>query len=417
LNRPLREPLIPEPAPDPANWGARPEQQPYASVIAGPRAPTPQLVDTLVRDLERRERGLIVCGQQDDPELPAALAELAARLGYPILADPLSGLRRGPHPRELVLDAYDATLRDARVVEAMLPEVILRFGAPPTSKPLVQYLQRQPNARQVLVDGGAGWRDPSALSSDVLHIDARLLCAALSAAVSPRPSSSGWLASWLSADRAARRAIDAHLATQTELFEGAVFPQLASLLPDRATLYVGNSMPVRDLETFLGSGPEPWRCLANRGANGIDGVVSSALGASAVDHGPLVLVIGDISFYHDLNGLLAARRHGLDLLVVLMNNDGGGIFSFLPQADLPEHFETLFGTPHGLDFRPFVEGHGGQFVRVADWTGFASAVREGLARGGLQVVEVPTDRRRNVELHREVWRVVSSALAPAAAVG
>jgi 2-succinyl-5-enolpyruvyl-6-hydroxy-3-cyclohexene-1-carboxylate synthase len=127
-----------------------------------------------------------------------------------------------------------------------------------------------------------------------------------------------------------------------------------------------------------------------------------------------VLVIGDISFYHDLNGLLAARQHGLDLLVVLVHNDGGGIFSFLPQAEHPEHFELLFGTPHGLDFQPFVEGYGGRFVRLEDWRSFGMRVSDALERGGLQVLEVRTERQRNVQLHRHVWGVVADALAPAA---
>jgi 2-succinyl-5-enolpyruvyl-6-hydroxy-3-cyclohexene-1-carboxylate synthase len=170
---------------------------------------------------------------------------------------------------------------------------------------------------------------------------------------------------------------------------------------------------VRDLDTFLGGSQRRWRVLSNRGTNGIDGVVSSAFGASAAGNGRVVLVIGDVSFYHDMNGLLAAGRHGLDLLVVLVNNDGGGIFSFLPQADQSEHFETLFGTPHGLDFRPFVEGYGGQFVRVADQSELSRALADGIHRKGLQVVEVPTERRRNVELHRQVWRVLADALAPA----
>jgi 2-succinyl-5-enolpyruvyl-6-hydroxy-3-cyclohexene-1-carboxylate synthase len=172
---------------------------------------------------------------------------------------------------------------------------------------------------------------------------------------------------------------------------------------------------VRDLDTFLPASARALRCLSNRGANGIDGVVSAALGASAAGLGPVVLVIGDVSFYHDLNGLLAARRHGLDLLVVLVNNDGGGIFSFLPQAQADgQTFELLFGTPHGLDFRPFVEGYAGRFVRIREWHAFGAAVSDGLARGGLQVVEVPTDRARNVTLHRQVWRAVADALSPAA---
>ena len=130
--------------------------------------------------------------------------------------------------------------------------------------------------------------------------------------------------------------------------------------------------------------------------------------------GKTILVIGDISFYHDMNGLLAARKHALDLLVVLVNNDGGGIFSFLPQAEaVPENFELLFGTPHGLDFRPFVEGYGGSFARVQDWGSFTSAVADGLQRGGLRVIEVPTERAHNVAQHRAVWRAVAEALSPA----
>jgi 2-succinyl-5-enolpyruvyl-6-hydroxy-3-cyclohexene-1-carboxylate synthase len=251
----------------------------------------------------------------------------------------------------------------------------------------------------------------------VLHVDPVLLCDALASALPASGSSDpDWAATWLVANTTARGAISEHLATVQELFEGKVFSSLPELLPRGTLLYAGNSMPVRDLDTFLPTSPQALRCLSNRGANGIDGVVSSALGASAAGAGPAVLVIGDVSFYHDLNGLLAARKHALDLLVVLINNDGGGIFSFLPQADASSvDFELLFGTPHGLDFRPFVEGYGGRFTRVVDWPGFASAVTDGLARGGLQVVEVPTERARNVVLHREVWRVVAEALANARA--
>jgi 2-succinyl-5-enolpyruvyl-6-hydroxy-3-cyclohexene-1-carboxylate synthase len=407
LNWPLREPLMPEPPVEPANWGARPDRHPYVTVTSGARSPSADVVAALASDLQAAEHGLIVCGPQDDPDLPEAVARLAARVGYPILADPLSGVRCGPHDRSLVLDAYDATLR---LPDEPAPELVLRFGAPPTSKPLVQYLQRHAAARQVLVDGGAGWRDPSAMSSDVLHADARLLSSALAERLPERAATSAWAERWVSRDRATRRVIADHLAGLDELFEGAVFPALAKLLPEQATLYAGNSMPVRDLDTFLASTDRPWRVLSNRGANGIDGVVSSALGARAGTVQPTVLVIGDISFYHDMNGLLAARRHGLDALVVVMNNDGGGIFSFLPQADQAEHFETLFGTPHGLDFRPFVEGYGGDFARVSSWDEFAAVARRGLDRGGLQVVEVPTERVRNVELHRQVWQAVSAAL-------
>jgi 2-succinyl-5-enolpyruvyl-6-hydroxy-3-cyclohexene-1-carboxylate synthase len=341
---------------------------------------------------------------------------LAERLAYPILADPLSGVRCGPHPRGAVLDAYDASLRDPSVVEPQAPEVVVRFGAMPTSKSLLLYLQRHAHARQAVVDGGGGWNEPTGLASEVLHVDDSLLCQALVEALPARPSIEterpAWLAEWLATDRATRAALADYLAGLDELFEGKVFAELARLLPDGSTLYVGNSMPVRDLDAFFPVSALDVRILSNRGANGIDGVVSSAFGASAANpRGPTVLAIGDLSFYHDLNGLLAARRHNLDLTVVLLNNDGGGIFSFLPQAAIPDkkYFEALFGTPHGLDFCPFVAGHGGTFQRVASWGEFRAVLGECLAAPGLHVLEVPTARQRNVELHRAAWQATFDA--------
>lgn len=406
LNWPFREPLVPAPG------ASRSVPVPMAVQVHNPvLAPPLALVAELGATLASMPHGLIVVGPDDfGPSFADAVTGLAQRLGYPILADALSGLRRGPHDRSLVLDAYDAFLR---VASAPDPELVLRFGAIPTSKPLQQYLESQSGARMLVVDPG-GWREPSSLASDVLHVDPTLLCLSLADPVAEHGTQQ-WTTEWLALNAAARRAIEARLATQTELFEGKVFTRLAALLPADAVLFAGNSMPVRDLDTFLPSDDRPLRCVANRGANGIDGVVSSALGASAAGRGPVVLAIGDISFYHDLNGLLAARKHGLDLLVVLLNNDGGGIFSFLPQADqVPGEFELLFGTPHGLDFRPFVEGYGGRFVRAGDWAGFDAAVIDGLRRGGLQVVEVPTERARNVAQHRSVWSAVAEALRPTA---
>ncbi|HYL44569.1 MAG TPA: thiamine pyrophosphate-dependent enzyme [Ktedonobacteraceae bacterium] len=152
--------------------------------------------------------------------------------------------------------------------------------------------------------------------------------------------------------------------------------------------------------------------MGNRGANGIDGVISSALGASAGagPNKPTILVLGDLSFLHDLNGLLAARLHGLNLTLVLINNDGGGIFSFLPQAAYPEHFEQLFGVPTGLDFRFAAQMYGGQFQRVESWEQFRKAISQGLDTGGLHVIEVPTDRASNVKMHRQLWEVIARAL-------
>ena len=168
----------------------------------------------------------------------------------------------------------------------------------------------------------------------------------------PSVASRAWLSLWQDTDKITQQALLNTIYDFREIFEGRVFSELANLLQDGTTLYIGNSMPVRDLDTFFWSSEQHIRIMGNRGANGIDGVISSALGASAVaENEPTVLVLGDLSFFHDLNGLLAARLHELNLTIILINNDGGGIFSFLPQAAYPEHFEQLFGTPTGLDFQ------------------------------------------------------------------
>ena len=419
LNFPFREPLVPLPGEDVSAITAgamagREGERPFVAVSRGVAMPDGAAIDALAAKLAGCERGLIVCGPQDDPTLAPALARLAAATGYPLLADGLSQVRGGGHDRALVIDTFDAFLRDDGTCRALAPEIVLRFGAPPTSKPLAQYLARYPDCRHVLVDGGAGWRDPSFLVSDVLHADPAAVCEALLARIGADAAArSAWATTWLDTAARTRGAIDAALADDGEFFEGRVFAELAALLPDGATLYAGNSMPVRDLDTFFPAGEWAVRCLANRGANGIDGVTSSALGVAAVTAGPVVLVIGDLSFYHDLNGLLAAKLHGLRATIVVVNNDGGGIFSFLPQAGAvsAERFEQLFGTPIGLDYAAAAALYGATFHRVDEWGEFRSAVAAGVAGEGLAIVEVCTGRADNVTQHRGVWRAVAQTLA------
>jgi 2-succinyl-5-enolpyruvyl-6-hydroxy-3-cyclohexene-1-carboxylate synthase len=207
------------------------------------------------------------------------------------------------------------------------------------------------------------------------------------------------------------------LSALDEPFEGRALAEIAAALPDSATLVVGNSMPVRDADAFIRGDARRLRVVGNRGANGIDGVVSSALGAAAVAEGPVVLVLGDLSFYHDLNGLLAARLHGIDATIVVLNNDGGGIFSFLPQHDQLDRttFEALFGTPIGLDVSTAAALYGASFARPGGWPSFRQSLSAAIGSPGLSIVELVTERERNVALHRAVWAAAGAALRPLAA--
>ncbi len=440
VNMPFREPLVPViPGRKTLELLSRREQtsgRPDLAVSTSSRAPDTSTIRRLAADLVDVDRGLIICGPIDNEGYADEVAALAAVLNFPILADPLSGIRSGIHDRTNIIDAYDALLRDPMFTERFAPRVVLRFGAMPTSKPVLQYLQHYPACRQIVVDGGGGWNDPTGLAQDFILADEPAFCIALTDAVmnietrnldanprigwSSKPSTDNadesaadWARLWREANRIARQSIDTTVSAFTESFEGRSIATLCDLLPQGATLVVGSSMPVRDLDTFVGSSDLAIRFLANRGANGIDGVVSTALGVAATASGSVALAIGDISFYHDLNGLLAAKQYPIDLTVLLLNNDGGGIFSFLPQAAHPAHFERLFGTPHGLSFGPSVEMFGGRFHQANGPSELESMLVNALVTPGLDVIEVRTERLRNVELHRQVWPAVAAALREA----
>ena len=424
LDFPLREPLVPVVMPEPAGlssldllaWHGRPHGAPWVAVHDAPPVTDARMLHALSARLRAARRPLFVCGPQHDLGLAAPLARLAALLGAPLLADPLSQVRWGPHDRSVAIDRYDAMLRYST---ADAPDLVLRIGAPPTSKALQQYLQRHADVPQIVVDA-TRWPDPALVAADIVHADPRVLMDMLVAIIdddrgaAAHAGDSAWLGTWRAMDVAAGAALTAHSRELVELFEGRVLAEVAALVPDGGTLFVSSSMPVRDLDAFAAGDARSLRVLSNRGANGIDGVVSTALGAAAASQemkaGPLVLVIGDIAFYHDMNGLLAARLHALDATVVVINNDGGGIFSFLPQAELPQQFEALFGTPHGLQFEPVATLYGARYRRAEDWASLRDGVTEGVRGRGLHVVELSTDRARNVVLHRDAWASVGTAL-------
>ena len=389
LNLPFREPLVA--ADGEAERASASAAQALTLLPPARRAslpPEPAALAALAAETAGR-RGLILCGPESAGFPAPAIARLGAALGWPVLADPLSGLRTGPHAANGVIASYDAILREPAATGPLAPEVVIRFGAQPTSKALATWLARLHEAgalREWLVDEAGAWRDPGA-SAAMLRASPGALAEALADAVagSPPPAA-GWLAGWREADAIAGEALAASLAeidARGEPFEGAAARALALALPEGGTLVCGNSMPVRDIDGFLPALARPLRVVGTRGAAGIDGVASTAAGAAlvAAEQGaPAVgLLVGDLSFLHDLTGLWAVRRHELSLTVVLLNNDGGGIFHFLPQREeLPALFEPWFADAGGARRR----GGGGALRRAPRP---AARGRRGDARG---------DRRR-----------------------
>jgi 2-succinyl-5-enolpyruvyl-6-hydroxy-3-cyclohexene-1-carboxylate synthase len=422
VNAPFREPLLPDgPLELPA--GSIPAQ-PFTGAVSGRGVLDQAQVRALAARLARARRGIIVAGPDDDPALPPALVALATASGFPIIADPLSGVRTGRHDRRHVIARGDQLVRPGPWIEAHLPDLVLRTGAMPTSKPVAQLLART-RPEQLILDGDGGWREAALIAATFVHADPTATALALAAQLSGATVDDGWLEDWRLADDAADRAMTAWLAELDEPFEGSPFPALAAAMPDGGVLWAGSSMPVRDLDGWLPATERAITVRSNRGANGIDGVVSTMLGSSAASDGPVALVVGDLSFLHDLNALVAARLHDLSATIVLINNDGGGIFSFLPQAQpdaalqrsgLPDHFEELFGTPHGIDVALIVAALGGEH-RLVTHPSLASAIGDSIGRPGVRVLELRTNRSRNVELHREVEARVQAALADLSSTG
>ncbi len=439
LNFPLREPLVSdEPLPEdrsgrpdglpfllraPLGAAARPGREEAQS--APPRRQSPSGEITPATLIAGARRGVVVAGRDErraargGRSTGEAAAAFAAAADWPLLADPLSGARRG----EAAIAHYDALLRDHAFTASLEPDLILRVGDLPVSKPLRTWLQGLERVRQVGLDPEGAWQDPAAVLSYSLALDPAAALTEL--AMAPEQAEDGWLAGWRSADARAAEAILGVLAGD-DLSEPLVAAELGVLLPAQATVFVASSMPVRDIETFWPVRPDPPRVLCNRGANGIDGTVSSAFGAAAAETGPVILLIGDVALAHDIGGLLAAERLELKLTIVLMDNGGGGIFDFLPvsraaPARAPEQREGSGGediytrhiaTPTGLDFAKAAGLYGLSHERVGNVGDFRAALERALAASGSSIVEVRGERARNVALHARVWEAVSRALSP-----
>jgi len=405
LNFVLREPLVldaplPEADPAPGRDGGRPWVT-RPRTIAVPGAP---LLDALERELRGRPRALLVAGRAErDPRLGPALAAFAERAGLPLLAEPLSGARRGP----AAIAHYDALLRDATWAADHAPDLVVRVGDLPTSGVTRRWLGGLRDALQITFDPDAAWQDPAGAVATILGADPRATLDALAERLPARRRESAWPDAWRAADRAAAAGIAEALGGGDALSEPRVAAELGVRLPAGATLVVASSMPVRDVETFFGVRDEPPRVLANRGANGIDGTLATALGVAAAAPGPVVLLTGDVAFLHDLGALLAVRRLGARLTVVLLDNDGGGIFHFLAVSREGAAFEEHVATPHGMDFAAAAALFGCAFEDVADPAALRAGLDRGLASGGTTILRVRSDREDNVAVHRAVWEAVA----------
>jgi 2-succinyl-5-enolpyruvyl-6-hydroxy-3-cyclohexene-1-carboxylate synthase len=408
LNLPWREPLAPlsvdgaVTATDPLALEGRGER-PLTAVTPIDMEPSAFLLDEVAGHIERASAGVIVAGRQLDPELREPLAALAKAAGFPILAEPTSQLRCGPHDRSHIVSTYDHLLRDESFRQSVRPDLVLRFGEMPTSKPLRTWLAAC-DADQIVVDPSGGWNEPSRRAAAVLRADPTELAAGWAARLGEPKSAP---ITWLEAETAAREALAKELAGLGEITEPGLHRALGETLADGDLVYTASSMPIRDQEAFLSPSATDALFLCNRGANGIDGLVSSGIGAAHASGRPTTIVTGDLGLLHDLGGLAALRDVEAPVRIVLIDNDGGGIFGFLPQADAlaGDEFEALLGTPRGIDAAKAADLFDLPHRRLTD----TGELPEALA-GGTGLIEVKVDRQANVEVHRRLASAVAHSI-------
>jgi 2-succinyl-5-enolpyruvyl-6-hydroxy-3-cyclohexene-1-carboxylate synthase len=393
LNLALREPLTP--ADDgigfPHSLAGHADGSPWTGSARAAAPPPPELL----RRIAAARRGVVVAGDGLSDADADAVVALADRAGWPLIAEPHSNARRG----SAALSGSDALLAHEGFVSAQAADLVIVAGRLGLSRPLSMWLAATPH---VVVDRDGSWWDPTRSGEAVFRCDVETLAAA------PVAGDPQWQSPWLAAARAVTTAIDGVLDETGELSEPRVARDVAALLPAGAALVVASSMPIRDLDLTMAP-RDGLRIFANRGVSGIDGFVSTAIGVALAHPGPTYALTGDLSLLHDVNGLLGPDR--ADITFVVLNNDGGGIFSLLPQSgsDDDETFERLFGTPHGLDLARLAAAYDVGHTRVGTAPELATALA--VPPHGVRLVEIRTDRRENATLHARLRTAAAAALA------
>lgn len=413
INMPFRKPLEPTPvATDrssaPEDAMSRAEAAPFArfAEVAYPLASEATLKD-LTQIMAQHPKGLIVCGPRSlpdaNPEAMRLLQQISQHSGYPLLTDAASGLRF-----DQGIGAYDSFLMKD-LSQVLAPELVIRIGDVPTSRWLNEYLDKIEPLYRVHIRPDGEWADDSHRVSHFIQADLPDLLRRLLQLV-PRRHESEWMSQFSALESRTWAAI-AQGMQELPLFDGAAVYAVAEAIPDEASLFIGNSLSIRHVDQFARPQGKHIVTLANRGASGIDGNISTALGAAAGrPDQPLVMILGDITLYHDMNGLLALHRLGIPATIVLLNNDGGGIFRRLPVRDFEPEFTDLFLTPHGLDFSKVASLYGLTYEHIESVEALRSALSTNIAQRGVSLLEIRSDSKLDLQYRQQIVALVQTQL-------
>lgn len=408
LNAPFKKPLW-----DGSTHISPPKELPVTALFRAQASVDDETLTLLGNRLSNVKEGSLSVGHgvPQSAEFRKAITTLAHKLAWPILAEGASGLRFGSHDRSQVVAGYDSFLRS----EAFKLETrfVLRFGQTPCSKPLMAWHNSLPEGGLALVDEQGRFHDPEHKAAMVLACDPTRLCQKLAERLEAREDRS-WLDSWLELEERSQGVMRNTLsAPETALWEGPIASQLCEQAAPGSFLHVANSMPIRDLDSFAPCREGDLQIFVNRGANGIDGTIATALGEAEIwEGGQKLLLIGDLAFLHDIGSLVTAKTLGASLSIIVVNNSGGGIFGFLPIAEHSSCFEAHFITEQNVELEQLCQGFGIPHCRVTDLSALRSALEK--TGEGLRVIEAVVDRDHNLSMHKSLHAQVDHALKASA---
>ena len=368
---------------------------------------------TITGQIKKSKKGLIIIGPENyNSKFLKNCQSLSQKLGYPVLADGTSQLRFGRHPKDNIITVYDAFLRSNNFVKNHQPDIILQFGRTITSKGLDTFLEKCKASRYMINEYG-DWFDPSDRSIGSYACKPYLFCEKMLDQIKlngQHKKNNHWLNSFKKAEAVS-------LTLKNNIIDKSVFPnegriinEIIQAVPDDCRIMLSNSMPVRDFDYFASNTNKKIVIFNNRGASGIDGITSTALGIASAGNKPTILITGDLAFYYDLNGLLSARNYKIPLVVILINNNGGGIFEILPISNYKEIFNKYFIVPHNLDFSPFIKAYGGKYKRVRNWKDFNSSLKTAIGSKSFNVIEIKTNASKSLQIRKKFWNAVSDKL-------
>ena len=410
INVPLFEPLVPELDRKHFECGRLP-----FSVVSGTIQPSDVRA---IYDLLKNKKALMLAGPSANPDDIEAILAFSYMFNAPILGDPLSNMRSVHDER--VITSYDAVLTQEAYRDVLQPDCILQIGQMVVSKRVQQWVASMKDRTIISVSPTMDYTNPAGNTTLFVQSTPQGLVEALKTQIPELHSmehndctngtdkkldtdGNNYLSTWIDVDALGRKQLDT-VGQEEELFEGRTIHFLQELLPQHSQIVVANSMSIRDMDYFWAGNRHSAIIYGNRGVNGIDGTVSTALGI-ATNGVPTVLLTGDLTFFHDLNGLAVAKTHPLNLTIIVHNNDGGGIFEYLPQKGTP-HFDYLFSTAQGLDYSGLATLYGIDFVRLANNDELQDALKNYVGTAGVHVIEIPTSKERSRELHKKYTTIL-----------